>query len=1083
MRFDHQSRIIGMGLLLGELSFPVLESAWREMSEVGKGEDLEALLECLRIRGELGEAALQRLRSQVIDLERLLVDPGEGEASECTAESLIDEASVPERGITLPVVPEPTPPRQHSHTRPSPGGDLGRELLTVLTLPRWNQYLNLQFIGEGGMGRIFRAYDPTLNRSVALKFLRWVDRDAVNGLIEEARNQAQVDHPNICKVYEIQEWRGQVYVAMQYIEGRTLDQVARELDIQQKVEVLETVAEAVHAAHRHGLIHRDLKPANIMVTTTPEGGLRPYVLDFGLARDLGKISQTREGTILGTAHYMAPEQARGDVAHIDRRTDVYALGVTLYELLLGAPPFHEIIGMDCLRYILEAEIPAPRKIDPGLHPDLQTIVMKCLEKDMSQRYESARALAEDLRRFRDGEPILARPASLSYRLGKWARKYKALVALAATALVVVLGFAGFGLQARFTASARAQWAQHFGQEAERIEALLRYARLQPPHDLRGELGAVRSRIQALEAELAESGGLAQGPGNYALGRAYLALGEVDQANDRLEQAWKAGFRSRDVAYTRGRVLGQRYARELEQARLIQDPRLRQIRIQDLEESLREPALRLLREGRGSLLEPIRFQEGLLAFWDGRSAEALAAVQDALKAAPWFYEARGLEATLHLDRARRAQDPVQSLVHLQRAGEALVRAARTAPSDPALCDLLSRRWLEEMSLRRKSGQVARTALEALEAACANWETLLPGAPDPLARRAWADLEGAQGPKGDPARLDQSLARSQALLANFPEHPEGLGARAAALRLRAYGSMDRGGDPRPDLDEAARLIQRALTVSPTAFELFEPFVATAWARVEYEKSRGEDPGPTVQVALEVLQGWAERYPKVADFEGFLGGILVELADHQASHGMDPEQVVTRALAHLARAMRMAPARYEFAFTQGNAHLALAQHQVLAGHPSESSLEAAERAYQLALERNPAALGPRFGLGEVGLLRTQELERKEHSPLEALSKAEGVMADWAEARQDWRYFLFQAQASLARSRWTPEGSEAARLREAAQRQLRQALRAGGRQIPTLVVSAQVDLALGRKPQAQATLREVLQRDPGFVPALRLK
>lgn len=1087
MRVDHQSRIVGMGLLLGDLAFGALEATWRELAAEGRGEDAEALLLRLREKGFLDEATQRGLGEQVADLERLLAERP-AETGEATAESAAEAASAPRDfgTVALPPPSEATPERPpfHSHTRPmTAGADLSRELLSVLTLPRWNQYLNLHFIGEGGMGRIFRAYDPTLNRAVALKFLRWVDSRGVNGLIEEARNQALVDHPNICKVYEVQEWRGQVCVVMQFLEGRTLDQAARELSTLQKVELVETAAEAVHAAHRHGLIHRDLKPANLMVTRTPDGGLKPYVLDFGLARDLGKLGQTREGTILGTAHYMAPEQAKGDVSRIDRRTDVYALGVTLYEVLVGAPPFHEFSGMDCLRHILESEIPPPRRVDPSVHPDLQTIVMKCLEKDMDARYDSARALAEDLRRFRDGEPILARPASLGYRLGKRARKHKALVALAAAALVAVLGFAAFALQARVTAASRAQWAQHFGQEAERIEALLRYARLQPVHDLRPELAAVRARIGALESELAAAGGLAQGPGTYALGRAYLALGEGGRAQAALERAWAAGFRTGDVAYARGRVLGLRYARELENARLIQDPGLRQARILDLEETLRDPALALLRQGRGSLLEPPGFQEGLVAYCDGRSAEALASVREALRSAPWFYEARALEAQLHLDRARRAQEATVSLGHLERAGQALLEAERTAPSDSGLCDLLSRRWLEEMALRRKSGQDPRVGLAPLEAACATWARLVPGDPDPEARRAWAELECAQGAKADSTSLQKSLARTEALLARFPEHPEALGARAAALRIRAYGLMDRGGDPRPDLDEATRLLQRALAVTPAGFELFEPYAATAWARVEYEKSRGQDPGPTVQAALGVLRIWAERHPKVADFEGFLGGLLGELADHQASHGTDPQPVVAQALQHLGKATRLAPGRYEFAFTEGNAHLALAQYRVLAGEPAQAALDAAEAAYRAALARNPGAIGPRFGLGEAGMLRVQALEAEGHSPVETLAQAEAAMQGWEAARQDWRFFLFQAQAALARSRWVEDPERIRALREEALRWARQALAAGGRPIPALVVMAQAERAAGREARAQALLREALQRDPGFMPALRLK
>jgi len=1082
-----------MGLLLGEISFKGLISSWQSrVSEEGEL-DLEALLTELHRQGLLRAETLESLQAQVTGLERILSEDSSTGADQSSTEPTATSLSDWITGSSLAPLPE-DPNRtasllleSGSATR-APGEELGRRLLSVLTLPKWNQFVNLQFVGEGGMGRVFRAYDPTLNRQVALKFLKWTNPKAITDLVREARNQAQVDHPNICKVYEVKEWHNQVYVVLQYIEGKTLDQVAGLLEDQEKVELMERVAEAVHAAHRQGLIHRDLKPANIMVERTPEGAFVPFVLDFGLARDMDLGNNTMEGTIQGTAHYMAPEQARGDTSRIERRTDVYALGVTLYELFTGAPPFSEAAGLDCLNRILSSPVPPPQTRNPALASDLQTIIMKCLEKEIPRRYESARALAEDLRRFRDGEPILARPASLLYRLGKFAKRNRAFVALVAGAFSIVLVFAGLGLHARVTAASRAQWAQHFGQEAERIEALLRYARLQPTHDIRGELATVRRRIQAMETEMQGAGAQAQGPGHYALGRAYLALGETPLAQSHLDLAWEARFRGKDVAYSRGRALSQAYTKAMDAARAIQDPQLRRARTAELEESLRAPAIALLRQGQGSLLDPPGFQEGLLALYDRRFEECLRLAHEALAGAPWFYEARRLEGEVHLERAHLEQDPSRILSALDQAGMALASAATIAPSDPNLWDLQSRRWWDELIARRHAGQPLLEGRQRLEAACENWKRLLPDAPEPDARLAWGDIELARVPTLQGAALPRAILQSEALWRAHPDNPEALGALAAGLQLRAYADLNRGKDPRADLDRAILLLQRAFTPEGAAFELYEPYVGCFWAKVEFEKAQGQDPAPSVQMAMDALQKLARRNPKVADFQGFLGGIQVELADYQATHGMDPGPVALRALNHLEQAIRMSPSRFEFHFSKGNAHLAWASFQLLHGQAARTHLDAAEEAFQAAMVCNAATQGAVIGLGEVRLLRSQGSDLTQQAAMQALDQAEAAMASLRGQKDNWRVTLFFAQSALLRSRWDPEPR--AHL-EQAEKAANRALRLGGRLPESLLVMAKIQIAWAnrfsmeaplRSARARGLLREILAKDAAFEPARKL-
>src|SRR5262245_60820257 len=275
----------------------------------------------------------------------------------------------------------------------------------------WPRYRVERFLGSGGMGSVYLASDPQLGRHVALKFLHYNDPVLVVRFLREARAQARVEHPNICQVHEVGEVEGRPYIAMQYVEGKSLSELRGKLPTEAAVRLVRDVARAVHTAHKTGLIHRDLKPANILVGKDDAGVLHPWVVDFGLAQDQGEEGLTRTGLISGTPAYVSPEQAQG--GHLDRRTDVYSLGVVLYALLTESPPFAGTTAAGTLVRVLQEEPEPPRKRKPAIPADLETIVLKCLEKTPERRYDSARALADDLDRWLEGEPIAARPAGLA----------------------------------------------------------------------------------------------------------------------------------------------------------------------------------------------------------------------------------------------------------------------------------------------------------------------------------------------------------------------------------------------------------------------------------------------------------------------------------------------------------------------------------------------------------------------------------------------------------------------------------------------------------------------------------------------
>jgi WD40 repeat protein len=305
----------------------------------------------------------------------------------------------------------------------------------------FGDYELIEVIAEGGMGVVFKARQVSLDRVLALKMVR-SGRFATAGDLErfrlEAEAAAHLDHPNIVPIYEVGEHEGHHYFSMKLVDGGSLAaHVGRYAEHPRDAAALvATVARAVHYAHQRGILHRDLKPANILI----DGQGRPHVIDFGLAKRVEgtrSAGLTQSGSILGTTGYMAPEQAAGPREAITTAVDIHALGAILYELLTGRPPFRAGTILETLRLVREEEPARPRSINPRIDRDLETIVLKCLEKAPSRRYASAQALADDLDLWLSGRPIHARPASVPERLVKWARRRPAIAALLLIGMVAI----------------------------------------------------------------------------------------------------------------------------------------------------------------------------------------------------------------------------------------------------------------------------------------------------------------------------------------------------------------------------------------------------------------------------------------------------------------------------------------------------------------------------------------------------------------------------------------------------------------------------------------------------------------------
>jgi len=820
----------------------------------------------------------------------------------------------------------------------------------------WDRYELVEFLGQGGMGRVFKARDPRLGRNVALKFLRSSDPGLVRRFVREAQVQARVDHDAVCKVYEVGEVEGHSFIAMQYVSGGSLKEVELLLSVEEKVEIIADVGEALHAAHRMGLIHRDVKPANIMVERDPDGRWRPFVVDFGIARDTTAQDITRTGGVVGTPAFASPEQLRENSEDLDVRADVYSLGASLYWFLTGRSPFEGRLAR-VMAGGFEEEPDTLRRHDPGIPRDLETIVLKCLEASPDRRYASARAVARDLRRFLAGDPIEARRASIGYRLARKVRKHRGVAVALTAALAALLAVVGFGLHSSWQARHRSALAQRLVEQVKEIEALMRVASMMPLHDRRPEQASIRRRLVQIESEIAGFGALGRGPGHYALGRGQLVLQEYGAALDHLQRAWDEGYRHPAVSYALGVAMGKLYEQELQRAEQFDSPELRTAYRREAEARLKTPALRHLRAVPGLELESPSFVEGLIAFYEGRLEDAQERARAAFEQAGWLYEAKQLEADILVAAAGEAMkvgDMEEALRRLARAGEAYGTAIGLARSEPGLYEGDCARWIRVLDIHVRTGEAADDAFEQGLRACRNAITVDPDRASghaTLSRLYWRWADHRHDLGEDPTEwLEAAVSEAERAIELDPKSVEAHCTMGGAKSVAGLFAMAEGRDPRPSLLGAVASLERAIALQPGLVQAFDDMGYALERLGKYEMGTGGDPLPFLERAVASYRRAISLEPGYHKAHNNLGIALWRRAYFRLHRGEGPEEDLEAALSAYRQAIALNPA-YAYAYANlGIAHRTVGLHLLLGGRDPNESLRSARERFDQALDLNP-------------------------------------------------------------------------------------------------------------------------------------
>jgi tRNA A-37 threonylcarbamoyl transferase component Bud32/tetratricopeptide (TPR) repeat protein len=846
-------------------------------------------------------------------------------------------------------------------------------------LPKIPRYEILERLGEGAAAIVFRAQDKELHRTVALKVPRpavTMSEVARQRFRREAHTTASLSHPNVVQVYDVGESEGRLYLVMEAVDGRPLFEILREKRLGRTalIALLEKAARGVAAAHEKGIVHRDLKPSNILVTTAGE----PKVVDFGLAHLVDSTSQlTRTGAALGTPLYMAPEQAEGRVKDISPQTDVYSLGVILYEILTGRLPHGGETLMEVYTRIVRDDPVPPRSLNPDVPEDLQTVALKALEKDPQRRYPTARAFADDLKRHLGGAPIEARPIQGTVRVYRKLKKSPLARVLAVVGVAVLLAALGVGSAAR-------EKSRRLEEREKRLALLREHSRttLEAALKLRraGANDAMKDFAASLETSYRQA--LESVPESaeveYLMGRMQRALMEDAKALDCQERALRKDPEYAPSLYERAVLLANNYGSGMDRA-LAEASRLPEGRVSG--QASRETPLPEPGQVEGERSQLLRIRDGILRDCSALERQ-LRERRDAHISDAHVLTVKGL-----LAYCRKDFKDARSLLE-----EAIRKEPTLEEAWAALCEIV--RLTNGRAMRDagadETARLYRETLDLYAEAIAKDQGYIPyriGRAE--AQRQWAVTlrNRGQDPLSAIGAAEEDLTRALQYNRDFLRTWDLL----ANIRiLKMIYLLDLKRDPERALDEAEKTCRDALGRWKDAYTFWSHLGLLNGQRARLLERQGKDPFPAFAAAEEAYLESLKRDPtKDGTWDG-VGQLVATRASRRANRGEDAIPDYTTAARYFTEAARIArstPVRWSKLADVLRERSLL---RIQRGEAPIDDLTKADDAYSEAIRLAPTVAWYRADRAQVRL-RLGRLH-------EANGDRPGAAADYAKAAGDF-------------------------------------------------------------------------------------
>ncbi len=916
------------------------------------------------------------------------------------------------------------PAAEALETWAGPGGKVDPAPACAEMQPRGSQggtaagrYGLIECLGAGGMGVVWKVHDRELDRVVALKQLRPSaagDEEAKQRFLREARLAARLRHPNILPVYDVGSDAEGPYLTMQYIDGPTLGDRFHESceppragaadagdRLREDIGLLTAVCEAVAHAHREGIVHRDLKPGNVLLDV--EG--RPQVADFGLAKEVyagavrgdaraGRLLDlTVDGQVLGTPAYMPPEQVEGTLEAIGPRSDVWALGVMLYERLTGKLPFGSTADMSTLWRILHEEVRPPGDLDPGVPSDLGAICMKAVQRTLAERYADAGEMAADLGRWLRGEPVRARPPRAMAGVRRWIGRHRAAVLGGVVAICVAALAVAWGWSAQMRSHTRTRLAvDRIGRSVEELSDAIRRTPLTP------EARAALAR-QSLEfiQELVQDDPK-YGPAYSWRGMLHQALGQGREASEDHDRGCALSPDQAVVWYLRGMHHVDRYADSRPLPRVdvmpggieFESPPAETSRQRELRDrGLSDLAQMMMAadQGTGMSGERLRTARAMVAAHSGTETGFVDALEllEGLEGsrATWL---RAL-SLYHLKRFEEAADAYRRVQELwpeyvpalEQAGNAFYALGllrRVSKGDvaesfreairafgaaieraPNNLEALTGRGNSRKRLAHEIHERGDDASDLMREAIVDFTRCIELRPDrfeALVNRGiiHAELAGQQAARGqDPtAGVRAALADFDAGLLLEPSHFGILTNRGAALDTLANWETKRGGDPRAILRDAIRCYSEAMEKNPHHVIAYNNRGNSYLSLADVERSRGEESAGNYERAIQDLEEALRRSPGYLEAHNNLALAWIGEAKNRGSRGEDLYPSIRAAIATCDRALERTRSLPWLYSTRASAYHLLARAQEQSGTDSSESYRKALEDYASSLNLRP-------------------------------------------------------------------------------------------------------------------------------------